>query len=342
MTLLVVATYPVSAGPLLEGLITVESDGAVSVGGECIPSAQGTSAMLGAAGQVASHLGTPAPYALVAGDIGRGDGTREVYRLLPEVAARIKPSVIAFHYLQPIMALMRGAVAELAEVAPSATLVADAGGMYAAKAAGVASRFELMTPDVGEVGFLADPDVSHPAYVSQYLFGTTDFDPVALARRAHETGGSSRVLLIKGVRDHVVLDGEVVGVVDEPCVPELEAIGGTGDTVTGLACGFLAAGFPAVDAAMCACLANREAGRVMGATPAMRASDLVAVLPQVLRDNLCRWGGTCLSVVSRYPHDHLLERLSVAVPQTAASSPTPKRRQRGIDDSKRGGKERTG
>jgi NAD(P)H-hydrate repair Nnr-like enzyme with NAD(P)H-hydrate dehydratase domain len=250
--------------------------------------------MLGAAAQVAAHLGTPAPYALVAGDIGRGDGTRAVYERLLEAVERIGPSVIAFHYMQPVMALMRKAVVGLAETAPDALLVADAGGMYAAKAAGLASRFELMTPDVGEVGFLADPAVTHPAYVSHYLFGNDGFDPVKLAAVAHETGGSARVLLIKGVRDHIARDGVIAEVVDEPCVPELEAIGGTGDTVAGLASAFLAAGFPTVDAARCACLANREAGRVMGATPAMHASDLVAALPGVLADNLCGWGGACV------------------------------------------------
>jgi hypothetical protein len=294
MTLLVVATYPVIDGPVLEGPVTLEPDGVIAIGGTRVPSSQGTSAMLGGACQVASHLKIAAPYALVAGDIGRGDGTRHVYERLPEVAARLRPSAVAFHYMQPVMALMRHAVHRLAEVVPDALLVADAGGMYAAKAAGLAARFELMTPDVGEVGFLADPEVTHPAYVSHYLFGNDGFDPVALARRAHETGGASRVLLIKGVRDHIACEGEVVEAIDEPCVPELEAIGGTGDTVTGLACAFLAAGFPTVAAARCACLANREAGRAMGATPAMRARDLVSALPGVLGENLCRWGGACV------------------------------------------------
>lgn len=294
MTLLVIATYPVVDGPVLEGPVTIEPGGTIAIGGTRVPSSQGTSAMLGAAAQVATHLGTPPPYALVAGDIGRGDGTRHVYERLLDTVERIRPSVIAFHYMQPVMALMRKAVEGLAEVAPDALLVADAGGMYAAKAAGLASRFELMTPDVGEVGFLADPKVTHPAYVSHYLFGNEGFDPVKLAASAHETGGAGRVLLIKGVRDHIALEGEIAEVVDEPCVPELEAIGGTGDTVAGLASAFMAAGFPTVDAARCACLANREAGRVMGATPAMHASDLVATLPGVLADNLCGWGGACV------------------------------------------------
>jgi len=294
MTLLVIATYPVVDGPVLEGPVTIEPSGTIAIGGTRVPSSQGTSAMLGAAAQVATHLGTPPPHALVAGDIGRGDGTRHVYERLLDTVERIRPSVIAFHYMQPVMALMRKAVEGLAEVAPDALLVADAGGMYAAKAAGLASRFELMTPDVGEVGFLADPKVTHPAYVSHYLFGNEGFDPVKLAASAHETGGAARVLLIKGVRDHIALEGEIAEVVDEPCVPELEAIGGTGDTVAGLASAFLAAGFPTVDAARCACLANREAGRVMAATPAMHANDLVATLPGVLADNLCSWGGACV------------------------------------------------
>lgn len=294
MSLLVVATYPVSGGPVLAGDVTIEADGGITIGGTRVPSSQGTSAMLGAACQVTGHLGVGAPHALVGGDVGRGDGTRAVFERLEETVKARRPDVVAFHYMQPIMALMRNAVAMLAEVAPDTRLVADAGGMYAAKAAGLAPRFELMTPDVGEVGFLADPSVTHPAYVSRYLFGNGDFDPVALADAAHATGGSARVLLIKGARDHIAKDGRIAGVVAEPCVPELEAIGGTGDTVTGIAAALIAAGFPTVDAARCACLANREAGLAMGATPAMRASDLVAVLPSVLSHGLCRWAGACV------------------------------------------------
>jgi len=117
---------------------------------------------------------------------------------------------------------------------------------------------------------------------------------VALAARAHATGGSARVLIVKGARDYVVVEGIVVAEIDEPCVPELEAIGGTGDTLTGIVSALIAAGFRTVDAARCACLANREAGRMIGATPAMHASDLVAALPDVLRLNLCRWSGACM------------------------------------------------
>jgi len=289
MSLLVVATYPVEGGAVLEGQVSLGMDGSPAVDGAPIPASQGTSALLAAACRTASHLGGPLPYALVAGDIGRGDGTRAVYKQLAEAASRVKPAVVAFHYMQPVMALLRQAVGELAEACPDALLVADAGGMYAAKAAGLARRFELMTPDVGEIGFLADPKVTHPAYVSHYLFGCPGFDPVALARQAYESGGSSRVLLIKGAVDYIAEEGTVAAIVDEPSVPALEAIGGTGDTITGLASAFLTAGFDCVDAAICASRANREAGLAMQATPAMRAGDLVARLPEVLEKNLERW-----------------------------------------------------
>jgi len=291
MSLLVVATYPLANGPLLSGEARFEG-GTLTVGGVPVPTSQGTSAMLGAACRVADHLGTATPHALIAGDIGRGDGTRAVYAALMAAAEELQPTVIAFHYLQPVMALMRRAVSELETVAPGTLLVADAGGMYAAKAAGIAGRFELMTPDVGEVGFLADPDVTHPAYVSHYLFGTDGFDPPRLIRLAADKD-SARVLLVKGRCDHISLLGNIVGTVESPDVPSLEAIGGTGDTITGLAAGFMAAGFPTVDAAIIASRANRHAGQAVAATPATRAADLIEAFPAVFAENLCLWSGAC-------------------------------------------------
>ncbi|NLO27282.1 MAG: sugar kinase [Actinobacteria bacterium] len=286
MSLLVVATYPVEGGRVLDGAAELTEDGRLTIDGSPLPASQGTYALLAAACRTASFLDAPSPHALIAGDIGRGDGTRAAFKQLVETVSRIRPAVVVFHYMQPIMALMRHALAELAGACPDALLVADAGGMYAAKAAGLAPRFELMTPDIGEIGFLADPKVSHPAYVGHHLLGGADFDPAALAREAHENGGSSRVLLIKGAVDHVVEEGAVTAVIDEPNVPALEAIGGTGDTITGLASAFMAAGLDTVGAAICAARANREAGVLMQATPAMSAADLVDRLPEVLVNHL--------------------------------------------------------
>lgn len=307
MTLLVVGTVPIQSLEPILGRVSVTPDGRTRVGSTALPASQGTSAMLAAAATVAEHMATEPPHALLGGDIGRGDGTRAVAGRLAEAVKELAPSVVAFHYMQPLMSVMLAALESLdagagdgaahggggheglgAGDAPT-RLVADAGGMYAAKAAGVASMFELMTPDVGEIGFLADPETTHPAYVTRFLLGADDFDPEALARRAADNGGSSRVLLVKGKTDHILADGDLVATIDSPDVPELEAIGGTGDTITGMAAAFMAAGLPTVDAAVCAAKANREAGQVMRARPDHRASDLVKVLPRVLQEHLRSW-----------------------------------------------------
>jgi len=252
------------------------------VGDEPVPTCQGTTAMLLAAHATAEATGGVEVHALLGGDIGRGDGTREVYQRLSSEVERTGARVLEFHYLQPIMALMRSAACDLEKMGEDAPmLVADAGGMYAARAAGVAHHFELMTPDVGEVGFLADESVTHPAYVKHYLFGNGGFDPVALAKKAQE-GTGARVLLVKGETDHVIEEGMLRGAVSDPLVPQLEAIGGTGDTLTGIVSALLASGMDTVPAALHASAVNRIAGSLMVATPAMRASDLVDRIPEAL------------------------------------------------------------
>lgn len=289
MTLLVVGTYPLDGGPLVEGDVALDAERKlVTVNAQPLANAQGASALLGAACAASAASGACAPYALLGGDIGRGDGTRAVFAQLPETIKKLNPDVIVFHYMQPIMALMRRALKVLSAHAPQARLVADAGGMYAAKAAGCASSFELMTPDVGEIGFLAQSGVSHPAYVSHFLFGNQDFDPPSLARQAHETNGAARVLLIKGAVDTIAVEGEVVARVEEPSIPLLEAIGGTGDTLTGLCAGLMSGGIETTRAAHVAAHVNREAGIGRGLTPAHHAIDLVVGFPEVLERVIAR------------------------------------------------------
>jgi ADP-dependent NAD(P)H-hydrate dehydratase / NAD(P)H-hydrate epimerase len=280
MTLLVVGTIPAADKPLCTGSVAFDGE-SLTVGGDEIPACQGTAALLLAALAAAASVDAPPPIAVLGRDIGRGDGTRAAYDALPEWVERTSPSIVTFHYLQPVMTLMRRAI-EMLEQRSDALLVGDAGGMYAARGAGLARKFELMTPDVGEVGFMADSEVTHPAYVSHYLFGQAGFDAEKLARLAWETGGSSRVLLVKGATDRIFVEGEVVATVSHPDVPTLEAIGGTGDTITGLCAGLMSGGVTAVDAALVASRCNRLAGERIGARPHHRACDLAAAFPKVL------------------------------------------------------------
>ena len=274
--LLLVGTIPCNPGHVYSG--TVSWTGShLLVGDDSIAACQGSAAMAFAALEATKVFSAPAPYALFGGDTGGGEGTRAVYRAFEDTLKGLKttyderraqgslePFVITFHYLLPVMSLMRHALETIERIVPEALLVADAGGMYAARAAGLSNKFELMTPDVGEIGFLAEKNATHPAYVAEYLFGSEQFDVHELVKKAYALNTASRVLIVKGATDFIAqreaAPSYIIETVSEPNVPELEAIGGTGDTITGLASGLMACGCETADAARRALLGNRMAG----------------------------------------------------------------------------------
>lgn len=279
--LFLVGTLPVSPGEVFEGDVSFKQ-GIFRIGDHELPPCQGSSAMALAALSVTDSMKAAAPYALFGGDTGGGEGTRAIFKQFEEALAHVarrheehlasgwhEPLVVTFHYMLPIMSLMKHAVEAVEQIAPHALLVADAGGMYAARAAGLSGRFELLTPDVGEIGFLAETEATHPAYVAEYLFGTEKFDVPTLIEKAYELGTASKVLIVKGSMDYVAAKSAaphyIVSTLDYPDVPELEAIGGTGDTITGLASGYLSIGQETQDAAFGALAMNRRAGQKIGA-----------------------------------------------------------------------------
>jgi hypothetical protein len=76
------------------------------VDNQVISPIQGTGAMISAALTATEYLGTEPPFIAVAGDIGRGDGTRLMYRYLTENVSTLKPGVLALHYCQPFMSML--------------------------------------------------------------------------------------------------------------------------------------------------------------------------------------------------------------------------------------------
>jgi len=72
------------------------------------------------------------------------------------------------HYILPIMGQMKNVLAAKAKCKKKPVLMADASSMYAAKAAGLAPEFDIFTPDLCELAFLADPDAVHPAYIKHH------------------------------------------------------------------------------------------------------------------------------------------------------------------------------
>ncbi|MDY6918446.1 MAG: NAD(P)H-hydrate dehydratase [Chloroflexota bacterium] len=290
--MLIAGTFPDRDLPLTVGEVRAE-DGSLVIGGYRLPGAQGTGAMISAAAMVADYLKLDPPQAVVAGDIGEGKGSRAIYQYLVDNVKALRPEVLALHYWLPDMELTKRLCEAVDKCDTRPMMVADAASMYSAKAAGLAPSFDIFTPDATEIAFLADPDATHPAYIARHLFDTDITQTLRLVEAAYSNGSAARLMLVKGAIDYVVRHGEIVATVDAPDVPALEAIGGTGDTITGLVSAFVYAGLEAHEAAIIAARANRMAGRFAEATPAHKISHIIDQLPAVFRQYLCQWSGVC-------------------------------------------------
>ncbi len=159
--------------------------------------------------------------------------------------------------------------------------------MYAVKMSGCASSFDLFTPDVGELAFLADEEAPHPFYTRGFLLADGQ-DTGELLSRAGKTGGTAKALLLKGATDHVVIDNTITDTISHPSVEAMEAIGGTGDTITGIATALLYARLPMRRALVTTALANRIMAEHAHPTPASQVRDLLAYLPAALADALAQ------------------------------------------------------
>ena len=89
----------------------------------------------------------------------------------------------------------------------------------------------------------------------------------------------------------MVSNGDIVATVAEPDVPHMEAIGGTGDIVTGLVSAFVYAGLEPPEAAIIAARANRMAGKFAAATPATKVGQVIAHYQAVFKEYLCQRSG---------------------------------------------------
>ena len=290
--ILLAGTVPLKDLPLVAGEVRAE-DGFLVTGGHRIPCTQGTGAMISAALAVTEYLKIDSPQIVVAGDIGQGKGSREIYEYLIRMIPELPVEVLTLHYCLPDMALTRRLCQSVAKCTKKPVMIADAASMYAAKAAGLSSQFDIFTPDATELAFLADAEATHPAYISRHLFDTDGNKAPELIATAYQQSSAARVLLVKGAIDYVVRDGDILDTVSEPDVPELEAIGGTGDTITGMVSAFAYAGLELHEAAMIAARANRIAGTFAQATPATKISQIVERFPDVMKEYLCTWSGVC-------------------------------------------------
>jgi len=290
--MLLAGTVPLEDMPLVVGEVKTER-GFLVADGYRIPCMQGTGAMVSAALTAAEYLKLDPPQVVLAGDTGQGKGSRSIYEYLIEKMPELSVGVLTLHYWLPDMALTRRLCDSIEKCKKRPIVIADAASMYSAKASGLGSQFDIFTPDATEMAFLADPDATHPAYIARHLFDTDVTQTPALISAAYRQSGAARLLLVKGAVDYVVADGDIVSTITDPDVPELEAIGGTGDTITGLVSAFVYAGLELHEAAIIAARVNRMAGKFAKVTPATKIQQVVERFPDVFKEYLCSWSGVC-------------------------------------------------
>ncbi len=103
---------------------------------------------------------------------------------------------------------------------------------------------------------------------------------------AYNNKDAAKLLLVKGKIDYVASDGKILAKIDQPDIPALEAIGGTGDTITGLVSALIYAGFKPHEAAIAAAKINRVAGKLAQTTPATKVKQIIDQFPLLFKEYL--------------------------------------------------------
>lgn len=281
--LAVVGTVPEHDFPLLAGKVTLEN-GNICIQGRRVSVNRGTPALLAAAAKTAEFLGQEQPFGYLVGDIGRDDGSKKLYQYLVDHLEHSNFRTMAFHYLQPLVDWHNRILAVINKMIPKPVLIADAGSMYMAKMSGKSAAYDLFTPDTGELAFLADEVAPHPFYTRGFILHDENRVPDLIAR-AYAHGNASEYLLVKGRKDYFVNKEGIQGIIDSPMEGSLEAIGGTGDTLTGIVAALSASGMKIEKAAIMAAQANRSAGSYAKPTPATQVMEIIRYIPEAL--NAC-------------------------------------------------------
>jgi len=279
--LCIAGTVPLEDFPLLEGEVGL-TGGQLRIGTSIITVNRGTPALMATAAEAAETLGQPLPYAYLVGDTGAGIGSRRLYAHLTNVLPERSFQTIAFHYLQPIVHWHRKIQGVLAQMNPRPRLIADAGFMYVAKMSGEAPLYDLFTPDAGELAFLADEHAPHPFYTRGFILHEDNHVPDLIAR-AYRHRNAARYLIVKGKKDYLADETGILETVDAPVEEAMEAIGGTGDTLTGLVSVLMDTGMDIREAAVVAMRANRLSGRFTKPTPATQIAEIIRHIPKALR-----------------------------------------------------------
>ncbi|MCK5541429.1 MAG: sugar kinase [Desulfobacterales bacterium] len=284
--LAVVGTVTDQDFPLTTGNINM-IDGQLCINGKNLLTNRGTPALLGA---MVTTLNTLSPSTdniqdttgFIAGDIGLGNGSSKLYQYLVENIPHMDIDVIVFHYLQPDVDWHNKILFKLNDLKKKPVIIADAGFMYAAKMSGLATSYDLFTPDVGELAFLADEKAPHPFYTRGFILHKNNKIP-DLITRAYFHENAAKHLLVKGSTDYIADENGIMFSVNSPATETMEAIGGTGDTLTGIVTALIGTGMKIPKAAKIAAKVNRLAGYYANPTPATQVDEIIKCIPIALK-----------------------------------------------------------
>jgi len=290
--LVICGAIPIKDSPLTVARPKLEN-GFLTLGTLRIPCTMGTGALVSAAMVTSEYLGVEGPTWVTAGDIGKGDGSRLMYDYLADNLPKMNVDVLCFHYILPMLTPMRKVIDSVRGCQKRPILIADAGGIYAAKAAGLATEFDIFTPDAGEMAFLADPKATHPAYMARHLFESDTNEIPKLIREAYKYGNVPKILLVKNPVDHIAKNGRIIATIDEPNIPILEPIGGTGDTIAGMISALVSAGYDPCCATIIAAKANRMAGKFANPKTRTKIWEIISQIPKVFDKYLKEWSNDC-------------------------------------------------
>ncbi|CCK78510.1 conserved uncharacterized protein related to carbohydrate kinase [Desulfobacula toluolica Tol2] len=275
-----VGTVPYPDFPLTVGRVDMVEDKLV-LNGLHVPVNRGTPALLGAMINTLKVVGQKDITGFIAGDIGLGDGSRNIYQYIVENCSGMDLKTIVFHYLQPDVDWHNKILFVLKDLAVKPIMIADAGFMYAAKMSGQAEEYDLFTPDVGELAFLADETAPHPFYTRGFILHEDNKIP-DLISRAYLHKNAAKNLLVKGSTDFVADKNGIVSSLNSPEAQAMEAMGGTGDTLTGIVTALIGTGMKIPKAAAIASTVNRLAGVYAAPTPATQVLEIIQQIPAAL------------------------------------------------------------
>jgi len=280
--LAIVGTIPDRDFPIIAEQVTMEGH-VINVQGNMVPVNRGTAALMAAAIKTCEVLEQPSPFGYLVGDIGVGHGSRRLYKLLTEDLPQRDFTTIAFHYMLPYVNRQNEVLLAIEKMARRPILIADAGYMYVAKMSGQALKYDLFTPDIGELAFLTDETVPHPIYTRGFILHKEEEVP-ELISRAYANNNAARYLLVKGCVDYVANREGIVSTIDSPMVDAMEPIGGTGDILTGITAALIDSGIDISQASIIAAKVNRLAGHYAMPTPATQVIEIIEKIPRALTD----------------------------------------------------------